>query len=610
MAASAQADAVPAGHGWRSFGWDAKGQIGVGKGDEGKRQAGRQTRQYSEANQGEAWEMRLSPEERAGSDVAALWGYSRSQCEDLYADAWEKGDLDALRWLARNDRYFLLTTVLRRPDVRQDWVFDRCREVEKHPDGFIDLWARSHFKSSLITFGGSIQEIIKDPEITIGIFSHIRPAAKDFLIQLKHEMEDNQALKDLFPDIFWQDPQKEALGWSEDGGLIVKRKSNPKEATLEAWGLVDGMPTGKHFLLRIYDDLVTEKAVSTADMINKVTTAFDLSDYLGVVGKGRIWIIGSRYHHADTYGRLIKRGVYIERRYPATDTGKFDGKPVFLTEDQWALELKKPRSVVAAQMLLNPIEGSEKRFDPRWLQFWLVRPKRLNVYITVDPSKGTHETGDNTAIVVTGMDVAKNKYVLDGWCHRMPLSRRWELVRNAWKRWSTTPGVELVRVGYEQFGMQTDIEYFKERMQQEKIFLPIEELKWPRTGPASKTHRIERLEPDIRMGRMRLPAVIDVDEEGNIHQRQMGSVKIIKETVAAGEEYRTCKPLMKMDEDKRLYDFLAKLIEEYVFFPAGHDDIMDAGSRIYDLEPLPPIHYGDGPDAENPTEPDIFFDGV
>ena len=31
--------------------------------------------------------------------------------------------------------------------------------------------------------------------------------------------------------------------WSLDGGLVVKRKSNPKEATVEAWGLVDSQPT-------------------------------------------------------------------------------------------------------------------------------------------------------------------------------------------------------------------------------------------------------------------------------------------------------------------------------------------------------------------------------
>jgi len=35
----------------------------------------------------------------------------------------------------------------------------------------------------------------------------------------------------------WQNPQKESPKWSEDDGLIVKRKGNPRESTREAWGL-------------------------------------------------------------------------------------------------------------------------------------------------------------------------------------------------------------------------------------------------------------------------------------------------------------------------------------------------------------------------------------
>ena len=39
---------------------------------------------------------------------------------------------------------------------------------------------------------GIIQEVLRDPELTVGIFSHIRPKAKDFLRQIKTEFEGGQ----------------------------------------------------------------------------------------------------------------------------------------------------------------------------------------------------------------------------------------------------------------------------------------------------------------------------------------------------------------------------------------------------------------------------------
>ena len=46
----------------------------------------------------------------------------------------------------------------------------------------------------------AIQDILKNPEITVGIFSHTRPIAKAFLDQIKNELQDNILLKE-FQDI-------------------------------------------------------------------------------------------------------------------------------------------------------------------------------------------------------------------------------------------------------------------------------------------------------------------------------------------------------------------------------------------------------------------------
>jgi hypothetical protein len=65
--------------------------------------------------------------------------------------------------------------------------------------------------------------------------------------------------------VLWDDPVREASRWSRDKGIVVKRKGNPKEATVEAAGLVEGQPTSRHYGLLIYDDVVTQDLVTSPE---------------------------------------------------------------------------------------------------------------------------------------------------------------------------------------------------------------------------------------------------------------------------------------------------------------------------------------------------------
>jgi hypothetical protein len=486
-----------------------------------------------------------------------------------------ESDDDLAREFGKWDRYYLFTRILARKDGWHPWLLARCREVENAPDGHLDLWSRGHYKSSLITYAGIIQEILRDPDITVGLFSHTRPIAKAFLKQIKREFEANETLKRIYPDICYQQPHKESPQWSEDGGIVVKRKSNPKEATVEAWGLIDGQPTSKHYALRVYDDVVTRESVTTPEQVRKTTEALDLSQNLGPMNKvGREWYIGTRYSYADTYQTMIERKQVILRVYPATDDGTKTGKPVFMAVDAWESLLKKSSDYsIACQQLQNPTAGTAAMFDKAWLRVAEVRPETLNVYIMVDPASSKKATSDRTAMAVIGIDCNENKFLIDGACHRMNLAERWDMLKSLRRRWFNMPGVQSVHVGYEKYGMQSDLEFFEQEQMRDGRSFDIKELGWTRDGTGSKSDRVQRLIPDFKCERFYLPA--RHDKPTSVQQRM----------IDAGRKHLVMNDIRKKDEEGRVYSVVERFIEEYAFFPfSSHDDMIDAVSRIYDME--------------------------
>jgi len=506
-----------------------------------------------------------------------------------------------IRALAKADRYYLLVRILHRVDALHPWLYARCREVEENPDGYLDLWAREHYKSTIITFAGIIQEIIKNPEITIGIFSHTKQVSRKFMAQIKRELEGNDDLIHTYPDIFFAHPRKQSPRWSEEKGLTVCRKSNPKEATIEAHGLVDGMPTGAHFMLRVYDDVVTKESVNTPEQIAKVTEAWELSDNLGARqedgSSGRSWHIGTRYHFGDTYHVILERKALIPRIYPATDDGRPEGTPVFLTEEAWLeKKLKQGPATIACQMLQNPAAGAEALFNKGHLKFIDIRPATLNIYILCDPASSKKKGSDRTAIAVIGVDAGLNKYLLDGYHHKMNLRERWTAIKNLRRHWMNQPGVQTVEVGYERYGMRSDIEHFEEKMEEDQDSFEIKELAWPNEGPGSKYDRIQRLYPDFSHGKFYLPRLIK-DGGETAKQKKMRDI---------GQPYRIMRPVRRRDHEGNIYSLNKGFLEEYLVYPfAVHDDFLDAASRIHDMDYKAPIIV-----SEFDLEPEVYEDGI
>jgi predicted phage terminase large subunit-like protein len=443
-----------------------------------------------------------------------------------------------VRWLCLNDLYYLLRYVMNRPDAQSQWILDRCREVQNEPDDHLDLWSRGHYKSSIITFAATIQDVLRNPEITVGIFSHTRPIAKAFLRQIKRELETNDCLRGLFADILWSDPQKDAPKWSEDDGLVVRRNGNPRESTIEAHGLVDGQPTGKHFSLLIYDDVVTQASVTSPEMMQKTTEMLELSYNLGTEG-GRRRFIGTRYHSNDAYQTILQRGTAKLRMRLATSDGTLDGEPAI-----WSIEtLREKRKdlgpyTFSCQVMQNPLADATQGFKRDWLRHYENRSgEGMNKYMLVDAANSKRKSSDYTTIWIVGLAADRNYYALDIVRDRLNLTERASAVMRLHRKWRP------MQVRYESYGLQADIAHIKSIMEAENYRFDVTEV----AGRTPKNDRIRRLIPICEQGKLYLPHTLNYTDYEHI----------VRDLV---------------------HDFIE---EEYASFPvAVHDDMMDSLARI------------------------------
>ena len=466
-----------------------------------------------------------------------------------------------MRTLARNDLFFLLWYVCGRHDMYKPWILERCKEVQANPDGHLDIWSREHYKSTIITYGKTIQDLLIDPNRTFGIFSHTRPMAKDFLRQIKREFESNIILKQAFPDVIWEKPERDAPKWSEDEGIILKRTSNPKEASVEAWGVVDGQPIGKHFYGLIYDDIVVQQSVTTPEMLAKTAAMLELSYSLGSDGGVRR-AIGTRYHFNDAYRTMMDRGSFQPRIRLATHDGTMTGELAI-----WSRELlqNKRRDMgpytFACQIMQNPVADNVMGFKREWLQFYDDEPMELrdslNVYLLVDAASSKKKGSDYTVMWAIGLGGDQNAYILDIVRDRLNLTERAEKIMDMHRKWKP------ISVRYESYGMQGDVEHIQHVQKTQRYRFHIDVV----GGQTPKNDRIRRLMPWYEQNRIYYP-----------------------------------KKLLYRDYEGIARDMVSTFIDdEFLAFPvAVHDDMLDSQARL--LEPDLPLVWPKGEKTSPPRE--------
>lgn len=367
---------------------------------------------------------------------------------------------------------------------------------------------RGHLKTSFVTIGYTVQQILKNPNIRILIGNGVWDIARSFLSEIKAQLEQSQ-LKYLFGEF-------QSARWNADE-IIVKQRTKPlKEPTVATTG-VEAETTGGHYDIIILDDLIGLQNSQTPEQRAKVKR-FRRS-MINLLEPGGLLIeIGTRWHLDDTFSEIFEKemkyyNVMVKEVYQKDEAGKnrlifpkhfakkFDDirKDWTPVEDPYCmdyvdhLKASMPLDEFSAQYLNRPFSSENQLFKPEMFKYWNERPKNLFVAMAMDLAISEARTADSTAIVVAGMDKNWKLYILDylkgQWRPSILVENMFEMY-NRWK-----PNI----TGMETNGFQRTLRLAVEDMMRTKrCYFPIEEIK---TGPErSKETRIKTLEPFYRNG--------------------------------------------------------------------------------------------------------------
>jgi hypothetical protein len=208
--------------------------------------------------------------------------------------------VERFQHLCKTDLKFLTTKVCGLTRWNDDLHGGLAQVLDAPGDRKLILLPRGHQKSTVISVVWVLQQILRDPDETVAIYSASWPLAQDILHQIKMILETNQALIDAF-GLF---KRRDTRWTSTFIDIAQKNPAKAKNPTIRTGGIEAGK-TGTHCGLMIFDDVVTPENTTTSEMVQKTVSSYQ--DCLPLLDPGgRVVTIGTRYVPADLYGFLIE----------------------------------------------------------------------------------------------------------------------------------------------------------------------------------------------------------------------------------------------------------------------------------------------------------------
>lgn len=316
---------------------------------------------------------------------------------------------------------------------------------------------RSSFKSTVMTHGATAWELVRNPDLRVGIFSSKFERASEFMHTTQRVFDDNELFEGLFPE--YVPDRGYGARWNDTEGVLPCRSRNYPEPNLKAHS-AGGSTAGVHVDLALFDDIIDDSQLNsdhgaTADLYRMKNWLFTNMRTLLVGQESRVILSATRYALDDPYEDIMKDAFVhagywgdAEKEYLLKGDGEWvvyyrraleDGMSIFpeaytpesldkiAARDPWTYQtqyLNDPRSTGMLEFVSMKPKVCTLDYDPVKGEFMIERPYgkqpiplgACDLVFACDPAaseKRMSQRTSQTAIVVLATDWEDNAYFLE-----------------------------------------------------------------------------------------------------------------------------------------------------------------------------------------------------
>ncbi len=418
------------------------------------------------------------------------------------------------------------------------------------------LFPREHAKTTLITFGYVLWCICYQKKRNIVIASDSKGQAKEFLRNIKTELETNEKILrdfgDLVPDTSSSNKKRFKGKWDEThiitaNQVQIKLISPSTQIRGLQFNLPTRMPDGsvrteiRRPDLIIVDDVLNDKYVKNKIQRDKLEDWFFSAVFNALDSeRGGIVVIGTVLHNDDLLNRMWKDTVrtagWTKLKCPACSlSGSEENLQIdkVLWPDRWSgRKLLKRRVEIgslafAREFLLEPVEEGAKYFNSAWYEYFYSHdtpiewadgfksqnigpaPQDLICVTSIDPAISKKESADYSVVMTAGFSpTRRNYYLLDLFRERCTPQKHVRMLVNQYEKWSKL----YSHIGWviESYAYQDSIRYWLKQEIERFGLYDARIITRAETG-VDKTLRCSVMSPMVEQRRLYFPLSVKFD---------------------------------------------------------------------------------------------------